>query len=456
MVGVTLNADIVRTIGQAIGVRAHDLEVQTLIVARDGRHSSGELTQALIEGLRSVGCNVIDIGQVPTPLLYFATYYFKTGSGVMVTGSHNPPEYNGLKIMLGTKTLHDRGILQLLELTRMEHPDTDQGRLRSVSVVAPYMEQLVRSIAGRSEDLAVKADEDISVPVFKLVVDCGNGVAGEIAPQVFRALGHQVIELYCDIDGSFPNHHPNPSVIENLHDLIDAVIDNDADLGFAFDGDGDRLGVVDREGHVIWPDRQMMLFSRSVLAEHPGAEIIFDVKCSNRLSDDIKAYGGNPIMWRTGHSLIKTKMQDSGALLAGEMSGHVFFADRWYGFDDALYSGARLLEILGTYNLPPSQVFAELPAGISTPELRITMAEGQQWVLMQRILAVDYFADGQCTTIDGLRVDYADAWGLVRASNTEPSLVLRFEADDQQALARIQDRFKNMLNQLAPDLRLPF
>jgi len=301
--------------------------------------------------------------------------------------------------------------------------------------------------------------EDVPVALgnsFRVVVDCGNGIAGEVAPKLLRALGHDVVELYCEVDGNFPNHHPDPSDPANLAPLIATVKQENADLGFAFDGDGDRLGVVDTEGRIIWADMQMMLFAKDVLSRNPGADIVFDVKCSNRLAKVIKQLGGKPVMWRTGHSYIKSKLKESGAPLAGEMSGHIFFQDRWYGFDDAIYSAARMLEILMAFKKSPTQIFSKLPAGVSTPELRVDMKEGEQVVLVEKLVEAEGFANGKRTTIDGLRVDFSDGWGLVRASNTTPSLVMRFEANNKEALARIQGEFKKAVTALDPNLQLPF
>ena len=424
IVGDTLTPEIVRWIGRAIGAEAHHRGVRTLAAGRDGRHSSPELLAALVTGMRESGRDVVDVGRVPTPVLYFAAEHLRTTSGVMVTGSHNPADYNGLKIVIAGETLHGGAIRDLGRRIEEDDLDTGQdasapGALRSAEVVGDYIDRI------REEIPAVPGRE-----ARKIVIDCGNGVAGDVAPRLFRALGHEVVELYCDVDGDFPNHHPDPSVPANLRDLIASVREHGADLGFAFDGDGDRLGVVDGDGTVIWPDRQMMLFARDVLSNRPGAEIIFDVKCSSLLAEEIERHGGRPVMWKTGHSLIKTRLKQTGAPLAGEMSGHIFFADGWYGFDDALYAAARLVQILTALGEPSARVFARLPAAKSTPELRLSVGEGGQARLVESLLAGDYFAGARKTTIDGLRVDFADRWGLARASNTEPSLVLRFEGAD--------------------------
>lgn len=439
-----LSAEVVRQIGRAIGAEAYDRGQQTIVVGRDGRNSGPQLQEALIGGLRAVGRDVIDVGRVPTPVLYFATHYLNTGSGVMVTGSHNPPEYNGLKIMLGGETLFGDDIQAIRARAESADFPKGTGKLQRMEVVDEYVRRVC-------EDVPVALGNS-----FRVVVDCGNGIAGEVAPKLLRALGHDVVELYCEVDGNFPNHHPDPSDPANLTYLIGTVKQKGADLGFAFDGDGDRLGVVDPNGNIIWPDRQMMLFAKDVLSRNPGSDIVFDVKCSSRLAKVIKQLGGNPVMWRTGHSYIKNKLKESGAPLAGEMSGHIFFQDRWYGFDDAIYSAARMLEILMAFKKSPVEVFARLPAGISTPELRVDMQEGEQSGLVEKLVGAEHFSDGRRTTIDGLRIDFADGWGLVRASNTTPSLVLRFEADNEEAMARIQGEFRAALSALAPNLELPF
>jgi phosphomannomutase/phosphoglucomutase len=439
-----LTADVVRQIGRAIGAEAYDRGQQTIVVGRDGRNSGPEYQDALIEGLRGTGRDVIDVGRLPTPVLYFATHYLNTGSGVMVTGSHNPPEYNGLKIMLGGETLFGDDIQALRKRAESGDFPSGKGNLQSMEVIDEYVRRVC-------EDVPVALGNS-----FRVVVDCGNGVAGEVAPKLLRALGHDVVELYCEVDGNFPNHHPDPSDPANLTYLIGTVKQENADLGFAFDGDGDRLGVVDPEGRIIWPDMQMMLFAKDVLGRNPGADIVFDVKCSSRLAKVIKQLGGKPVMWRTGHSYIKSKLKESGAPLAGEMSGHIFFQDRWYGFDDAIYSAARMLEILMAFKKTPAEVFSRLPAGVSTPELRVDVQEGEQVGLVEKLVEAGGFDNGKRTTIDGLRVDFADGWGLVRASNTTPSLVMRFEADNKEALARIQGEFKSAVTALKPNLELPF
>lgn len=444
IVDETLTEEVVRDIGRSIGSEAAARKQQAVVVGRDGRKSSPKLAEVLIKGLQESGRDVIDIGMVPTPVLYFATHFLDTGSGVMLTGSHNPPNYNGLKIVLGGETLAGEAIAGLRE--RIERGDltSGSGNVHTAEIGPEYIRRI-------TEDIPVALGNGL-----KIVVDSGNGVTGQLAPQLLRALGHDVIELYCEIDGNFPNHHPDPSQPDNLKDLIETVEREKADLGLAFDGDGDRLGVVDGSGNIIWPDRQMMLFAADVLSRNPGAQIIFDVKCSRHLKDLIGAKGGVPVMSKTGHSLIKAKMKETGALLAGEMSGHIFFKERWYGFDDALYAAARLVEILTTQERPAAEIFEELPGGIATPELRLDMPESEHAAFMQRLLETARFEGGEVSTVDGLRVDFADAWGLIRASNTTPCLVLRFEGDDAEALARVQEQFRAALLAVDPDCKLPF
>ncbi|MDA1106857.1 MAG: phosphomannomutase/phosphoglucomutase [Proteobacteria bacterium] len=442
IVGKTLTAEIVFEIGRAIGSEARARNQKTVIVARDGRLSGPEFARSLSDGLCAAGVDVIDIGQVPTPVLYFATHHLNTGSGVAITGSHNPPDYNGLKIMLGGETLSGDAITALRTRIVEGKLASGAGTVKSVDVVPDYIARIV-------------SDVKLKKPL-RLVVDCGNGVAGALAPRVLRALGCEVAELFCEVDGHFPNHHPDPSQPENLQDLIRAVQAQRADLGLAFDGDGDRLGVVTAEGHIIWPDRQMMLYARDVLSRNPGATIIYDVKCTRNLAEVIAQHGGIPMMWKTGHSFIKARMQETGAALAGEMSGHIFFKERWYGFDDGLYTATRLLEILAHDARTPSAVFAELPETVNTPELKLEMKEGEHFKLMERLQKSAQFPGARLTTIDGIRADFDDGWGLARPSNTTPTVVIRFEADNTAALARIQQQFREALLHLDPNLKLPF
>jgi phosphomannomutase/phosphoglucomutase len=443
IVGETLTKDIVYDIGRAVGSEAKELGCQTVVVGRDGRISSPTLAEALSNGIVSTGCHVLDIGMIPTPLLYFVVQHTEGRTGVMITGSHNPGNYNGLKMMVKGETLAGQRIQQLKH--RIDSGDFVTGK-GSIEHNGMFVSEYLGTLC-----------EDIQVTrTMKIVLDCGNGVAGDLAPVLFKTLGCEVIELFCEVDGNFPNHHPDPSKPENLVELIKAVKDQGADVGIAFDGDGDRLGVVDSKGKIIWPDRQMMLFAKDVLAGKPGSEIIYDVKCSRHLPDQIVKYGGRPLMWKTGHSFMKAKLKETGAKLAGEMSGHIFFNDRWFGFDDALYSAARLLQILSEDFRSSSDVFADFPDSISTPELNVELAEGENFTFIESLFANAKDTGGKIIDIDGLRLDFADGWGLVRASNTTPSLVIRFEADSKEAMATIQDKFRQMMLKVKPDTKLPF
>ena len=442
IVGRTLTAQHVLLIGQALGSEAMSRGLTSIAFARDGRLSGSELGQALVKGLVATGINVVDVGMVPTPVLYFAAAELAGGSGVMLTGSHNPADYNGVKMVLGDETLAGDSIQALK--TRIENKDfvKGKGQYKTNPLSKQYIERI-------TSDIKLARG-------LKVVVDSGNGVAGGLAPNLYRALGCEVVELYSEVDGNFPNHHPDPSQPKNLQDLIEMVQSTNADIGLAFDGDGDRLGVVSPDGSVIWPDRLMILFAADVLSRNPSAQIIYDIKCSNNLTRAIWEKGGEPVMWKTGHSLIKAKMKQSGALLAGEMSGHIFFKERWYGFDDALYAGARLLEIIAADERKPQQIFASLPDGVNTPELRVDMQEGEQQRFMDELMNRVDFPDANVIMIDGIRADFENGWGLVRASNTTPSLILRFEGRDKQALAEIQEKFRAMMLGVEPNLQLPF
>ena len=442
IVGKTLTVESVRLIGRAIGSEARERKVKTVVVGRDGRLSGPELSGALMEGLCAAGVDVVDIGMVPTPLGYFAAHHLKTGSAVMVTGSHNPPDYNGFKIMLAGDTLHSTAITALHTRLVEGRLASGKGKVTHVDVRRNYLDRIV-------------ADVRLSRKM-KIVVDCGNGVAGAVAPELFRRMGCELVELFCDVDGNFPNHHPDPSKPDNLKDVIRALRETDAELGLAFDGDGDRLGVVTKDGEIIYPDRQLMLFAADVLTRQPGAQIIFDVKCSRNVARAVRHQGGRPVMWNTGHAFIKAKLKETGAPLAGEMSGHTFFKERWYGFDDGLYAGARLLEIVSRWQ-DANWPLKHLPNAISTPELNLKMQEGEPHALIARLQKSARFEGAQdIITIDGLRVEYADGFGLMRASNTTPVLVLRFEADSTAALRRIQDDFRRVLRTAKPDLLLAF
>ena len=442
IVGKTLTPAIVERIGQAIGSAARARNQTRVVVGRDGRLSGPELVAALARGLASTGCEVIDIGMVPTPVVYFATHHLGTHTGVAVTGSHNPPDYNGLKMVIAGETLSGEAIQKLRQRLLDNDLVTGAGKITQTDVREAYLSRILGDVK-----LARK---------MRVAVDCGNGVAGELAPQLFKRLGCDITELYCKIDGTFPNHHPDPSQPKNLVDLIAEVKKGGYDAGLAFDGDGDRLGVISPDGSVIWPDRQMILYARDVLARNPGAEIIYDVKCSRTLAEAITAAGGKGTMWKTGHSFIKAKLKETGALLAGEMSGHTFFKERWYGFDDGLYTAARLLEILARDNRAPQEIFTALPNTVNTPELNLKFPEGEHYTFMQQFLKQARLPGARITTIDGFRADFTDGFGLVRASNTTPVLVVRFEADNAAALARIQQQFRALVLATKPDVQLPF
>ncbi|OOG38970.1 phosphomannomutase/phosphoglucomutase [Rhodanobacter sp. C05] len=445
VVGKTLNKEVAHALGQSIGTLMGEKGLREIVVGRDGRLSGPELVGALADGLRAAGIDVIDVGAVPTPVVYYAAYRFNTGCGVAVTGSHNPPDYNGFKIVVGGETLSEGAIQDLYQRIASGALASDgQGSLRQVDVAPDYIEKIVSDVLAERH--------------LKVVVDCGNGIPGAIAPQVLEGVGCEVIPLYCDVDGNFPNHHPDPSDPHNLEDLILSVKRTGADLGLAFDGDGDRLGVVTQSGEIIYPDRLLMLFARDVLSRQPGATIIYDVKCTNHLKGQILDAGGSPLMWRTGHSLIKAKMRETAAELAGEMSGHFFFKERWYGFDDGIYAAARLLEILAgdLQGRTPEEIFATLPKSVSTPELKIEMDEGEHYRFMDKLRQQASFDEATLITIDGVRADWPDGWGLVRASNTTPVLVLRFEADNPVALKRIQQVFRKQLLAVDYRLKMPF
>ena len=428
-----LTPEVVKLIGLAIGSESIAHGERGIVVGRDGRLTGPMLSESLISGLIESGCHVVDIGMVPTPLVYFATYTKGASSGVMVTGSHNPPEYNGFKIMIAGETLAADKIQNLYSRIVNQEFSSGSGSSTSINIDQDYMDTIKSDIVLERE--------------LNIVVDCGNGIAGNIAPKLFESLGANVTKLFCLVDGRFPNHHPDPSNPENLKDLIKEVIDTGADLGLAFDGDGDRLGLIDNIGNVIWADQQMILYSRDILTRKPGVKIIFDVKCSSLLPKDIAKHGGEPIMSRTGHSFIKNKLMETDAELGGEMSGHIFFKDRWYGFDDALYTAARLLEIISKNNKTCAKIFAELPSGVSTPEINIHFDEqGQQYDAMEALSNSVNFPGSEINTLDGVRVDYENCWGLVRASNTTPCLVLRFEGSDIEALNSIKSQFKDWLD----------
>ncbi len=442
IVNQSLTADVVRQIGHALGSLAAEQGQSAIAVGRDGRLSGPALAAALIDGICAAGVDAIDVGCVPTPVTYFAAHELGCGSCVSVTGSHNPPDYNGLKMVIGGTTLALEAIQDLKRRAESGHLTHGSGKRRSADVLAAYVEKIV-------------GDVKLARPM-KIVLDCGNGVAGTIAQALFKRLGCEIVPLFCEVDGNFPNHHPDPSKPENLADVITALRDSDAEIGIAFDGDGDRLGVVCKDGEIIYPDRQLMLFAADVLSRVAGGTIIYDVKCTRLLAPWIKQHGGVPLMWNTGHALVKAKLKESGAPLAGEMSGHTFFKERWYGFDDGLYSGARLLEILSRA-ADGNALLKNLPNSPSTPELNIKMAEGEPFAIIDKLKRNGKFTGAlEKITIDGLRVEYADGFGLARPSNTTPVVVLRFEADNGAALERIQSDFRLALNAVWPGIQLPF
>jgi len=442
IVGKTLTAPIVQAVGQALGTLAQERGRDTLVIGRDGRLSGPELAGALSTGIRASGANVVDIGMVTTPISYFAAHHLNTQCSVMVTGSHNPPDYNGLKMVIAGDTLAGDEIKALR--TRIEAGELKRGAgtLRNADVAPAYYDRIANDVR-------------LARPM-KIAVDCGNGVAGAYAPTLFRRLGCEVTELFCEVDGRFPNHHPDPSQPENLRDLVANLASSDNELGIAFDGDGDRLGVVTKDGRTIYADRQLMLFAADMLTRRPGATVIYDVKSTRNLKPWIEQHGGKPLLWKTGHSLIKAKMKETGAELAGEMSGHTFFKERWYGFDDGMYAGARLLEIL-SHDADASAALHAIPDSLSTPELNIRCSDASPHALIDKLAATASFPGAvDVIRIDGLRVEYPDGFGLARASNTTPVIVLRFEADDAAALARIQGEFRRVLSQAMPGRPLPF
>lgn len=431
IVGVTLTAEIVTRIGQALGSEAHDRRQSDIVIGRDGRHSGAELAAALARGIQQTGINVIDLGRVATPMAYFAAQHLGCQCAAMVTGSHNPPDYNGIKMVLAGETLSGAAIQNLRGRIEAQRFTSGNGGYRQHDIVAEYIRRITD-------------DVKLARPL-NIIIDAGNGVAGDFAPPLFRALGCSVEEMYCEVDGNFPHHHPDPSVPANLVDLIARLKLGNAEIGIAFDGDGDRLGVVTKAGRIIFPDRQLMLFADDVLARNPGATVIFDVKSSRNLFQWIKDRGGIPLMWKSGHSLIKAKMRETGALLAGEMSGHIFFKERWYGFDDGLYAGARLLEYLSRQT-DLDACLQQLPDAFCTPEIHIPMPEQQARQLLAKLSREMPFKGAlEVIRIDGLRVEYPQGFGLIRASNTTPGLVLRFEADTPETLASIRESFGQLL-----------
>ncbi len=444
IMGETLDVPIAKLIGHAVGSLMHEKNIRSIVVGRDGRLSSPELSQALIDGLRMAGREIIDLGLVPTPVVYFGTFHLRTGTGISVTGSHNPSNYNGFKIVVDGETLSGDAIQAL-------HARIAENKLHRSETVGSVIPRDI------SDDYIQRISSDIQIErKLRVVIDCGSGAAGEIAPRVLEAIGAEVEPLFCEIDGTFPHHHPDPSDPENLVALAQVVKRTGADIGLALDGDGDRLGVITSTGEMIYPDKLLMLFAADVLERNPGACVIYDVKCTNLLPTQILRYGGSPLMWKTGHSLIKSKMKETEAELAGEMSGHFFFRERWYGFDDGIYAAARLLEILAASLDSADDMFAALPKSVSTPEIKVPVAEGEQYTFIQNFVEQAKFENARISTIDGLRADWSDGWGLVRASNTTPMLVMRFDAKDTEALNRVKLAFREQLMKVDSSLSLPF
>ncbi|CAN7563220.1 phosphomannomutase/phosphoglucomutase [Pseudoduganella sp. LjRoot289] len=444
IIGKTLDAGVARQIGHAFGLAAAAKGERRVVIGRDGRLSGPELTAALAQGLQSAGVDVIDLGVVATPMVYFGTNVLDAASGIMVTGSHNPPDYNGFKMVLAGEAIHGESITGLYDsiLANADKVAAEPGAYSTYDIRAEYLARII-------------GDVKLARPI-KIAVDCGNGVAGAFAGDLYRGMGCEVVELFCEVDGTFPNHHPDPAHPENLQDLIRALQETDAEIGLAFDGDGDRLGIVTKDGQIIYPDRQMMLFAQDVLSRHPGEQILYDVKCTRHLAPFIEKSGGVPLMYKTGHSLVKAKLKETGAPLGGEMSGHIFFKDRWYGFDDGMYAGARMLEIL-TKEADPSALLNSLPQSDSTPELHLHLKEGENFIVMDKLRSDAKFPGNErIITIDGLRVEYADGFGLARSSNTTPVIVMRFEAETPEALARIQGEFKRVILAAKPDAELPY
>ena len=442
VVGKTLDASIARQIGQAFGSAVRKKGERTVVIGKDGRLSGPELTAALAQGLQDAGIDVIDLGVVVTPMVYFSTHVLQANSGVMVTGSHNPPDYNGFKMVLAGEAIYGDTILALYRAIVAGDLEHGSGSYRTHDLRQEYLARIV-------------GDVKLARPM-KIAVDCGNGVAGAFAGDLYRAMGCEVTELFCEVDGHFPNHHPDPAHPENLQDVIRCLQQSDAEIGLAFDGDGDRLGLVTKDGQIIYPDRQLMLFAADVLTRHAGGEILYDVKCTRHLDAWVSAHGGKPLMWKTGHSLVKAKMRETGAPLGGEMSGHIFFKDRWYGFDDGLYAGARMLELLSRLG-DPSATLNALPQSTSTPELQLALQDGENFALIAKLQRdAEFPGADRVVTIDGLRVEYPDGFGLARSSNTTPTVVMRFEAESSTALARIQAEFKRVILAAMADAQLPF
>ena len=433
-----LTEEVVYWIGRSFATVALAEGQQTAVVGWDGRLSGPGLEKALSRGLCEGGMSVISVGLVPTPLLYFATHELKTGTGIMITGSHNPPEYNGLKMMIGGVTLAEDRIQTLLHHLRHNTLSEGSGQVSTANIEPDFIAKML-PICELSRPLDV-------------VVDCGNGVAGGIAPKIIEALGCNVTPLFCEVDGNFPNHHPDPAEPENLQDLIAKVKETGADIGLAFDGDGDRVGVVTPTGNIIWPDKLMMYFAEDICRRNPGETVIFDVKCSRYLPEVIREAGGIPLMWKTGHSHIKAKIKETNAPLAGEFSGHLCIVENWYGFDDAIFAAGRLLQLLSQTDANADECFAKYPQTVTTAEIKIQTTEEHKFAVMQALADTGDFGDGVLTDIDGIRVDFNNGWGLIRPSNTSPVLSLRFEADTQSVLIDIQKLFQTELQKVDSSL----
>ena len=438
IVNQTLTTEVIRKIGQAIGSEAKELGEQTLVVGADGRISSPTVMDTLINGILTTGTNVHSIGAVPTPLVYFATNTLETESGIAVTGSHNPADYNGFKIVLKGRTLVSEDIQKLYKRVLNEDFRSGEGQLTESDIRDDYIDAI--------------ADDVIVAQPLKVVIDCGNGIAGDIAPDLLSALGCEVLPLYCEVDGSFPNHHPDPTIPANLEDLIITIRSNDADLGIALDGDGDRIVAITGDGEIVWPDQLLMLFAKDVVSRSPGSDVVYDVKCTRHLNSVISGFGGRPIICRSGHSYLKEKIQETGAVLGGELSGHVCFNERWYGFDDGLYAAARLLEIVGAQPKSLKDLMSEFPVSVSTPEIQMFVSEAEKFDIIKNFNQLADFEGGTLNNIDGTRVDFSDGWGLIRASNTNPCLTLRFEADDAKSLERIKNDFRQKLKMVDESL----
>jgi phosphomannomutase/phosphoglucomutase len=442
VVGETLSEDVVTLLGRGFGSEVFERGHNAVVVGRDARRSSEGLQSALIQGLQSSGRDVIDLGLVPTPLLHYAVHELDAECGAMVTGSHNPSQYNGLKMIINGESPSSEAIQELRRRIDADQLLVGEGSFDSREIIEDYIERVVSDVRmGQT---------------LKIVVDCGNGAASVVAPELYRELGCEVVELYCDVDGDFPNHHPDPGDPSNMADLQKAVLDHQAALGIAFDGDGDRIGLVDSSGKIIWPDRLLMYLAIDVLTREPGGDIIYDVKCTRHLANVVLSNGGRPLMWKSGHSMLKQKMKETHALLAGEYSGHIIFSERWYGFDDGIYTGARLLEILSLDYRTSAEVFAELPESLSTPEYVVSLEEGHAETIMEAIDLQPDIPNTRMVKIDGLRVEFEQGWGLVRASNTSPALLFRFEAESEAELDRVQGVFRELVNKVDPQLELPF